>query len=203
MIAATPHVRTDYPTRAARMEFEVDALRRDFAEQAIAVEVLHGAEVELGRLFEIPPEELARLTLAQTGRYVLVEFPYRGWPHGFAGAMSLLRSQGIVPLLGHPERNPEVQDRPAVLRELVDQGALVQITAASLDGRLGPAAKLTAERLLGLGLVDVIASDAHGPHIREAGLAKATAAVGDAALARHLTEDVPAAIVAGDAVPSR
>jgi tyrosine-protein phosphatase YwqE len=56
-------------------------------------------------------------------------------------------------------------------------------------------------RLLELRLAHVLASDAHTPEIREAGLADAAAAVGDDALARFLTVDAPSAIVAGEALP--
>jgi len=202
-IAATPHVRSDYPTRAARMEFAVQELRRDFDAERIPIELHYGAEIELARLFEIPDEELARLTLAHTGRYVLLEFPYRGWPHQLPTALRWLRARGITPLLGHPERNPEVQDRPTRLVDAVREGALVQITAASLDGRLDRASKTTAEHLLELGLVHVLASDAHGPHVRQAGLSAAARAVGDEALARYLTQEVPAAIIAGQPLPPR
>jgi hypothetical protein len=55
--------------------------------------------------------------------------------------------------------------------------------------------------LLKDGNAHVLASDAHGAAIREAGLADAVAALADADLARYLTEDVPAAIVAGDPIP--
>jgi protein-tyrosine phosphatase len=41
VIAATPHVRADYPTTADRMEAGVASLRTDFAEQMIPVEILH------------------------------------------------------------------------------------------------------------------------------------------------------------------
>ena len=166
------------------------------------LQVLHGGEIDLGLLWVIQPGELARLTIAQTGRYLLLEFPYRRWPFALDSAVSVLVRQGITPLLAHPERNPEVQDRPARVEALVEAGALVQVTAASLDGRLGRAPQLTAKRLLELGLVHVLASDAHGPHIREGGLAAAAEAVGDDVLARYLTREAPAAIVAGEPVPS-
>jgi protein-tyrosine phosphatase len=201
-IAATPHVRSDYPTRAVRMEFGVAELRRDFAERGIEVEVLHGAEVELGRLWEIPDDELRRLTIAQTGRYLLVEFPYRGWPRGLRASVDALRARGITMLLGHPERNPEVQDRPTRLGEAVAAGALVQVTAASLDGRLGRAPKTAGLRLVELGMAHVLASDAHGAHVRMTGMAAAAREVGEA-VARYLTTDVPGAIVAGEPVPAR
>jgi protein-tyrosine phosphatase len=200
-IAATPHVRVDFPTTAERMEEGVDALRADFAAQGIRVDVLHGGEIELARLWEIPRPELMRLSLAQTGRYLLLEFPYRGWPLALDSAIRALRRMAVSPLLAHPERNPEVQDRPERLRSLVEAGALIQITAASLDGRLDRASQHSAHRLLELGFVHVLASDAHGPHIREAGLGAAAATLEDAILARYLTTDAPSAIIAGAPLP--
>ena len=200
-IAATPHVRADFPTTAEVMEEGVAELRADFHEEGIPLQVLHGGEIDIGLLWAIPPEELARLTIAQTGRYVLLEFPYRRWPLALDSAVSGLVRRGITPLLAHPERNPEVQDRPARVEALVAAGALVQVTGASLDGRLGRASQSTAKRLLELGLVHTLASDAHGPHIREGGLAASAEAVGDDGLARYLTREAPAAIVAGEPVP--
>jgi protein-tyrosine phosphatase len=203
VLAATPHVRGDYPTTADAMEDAVADLREDFHEQGIPVEVLHGAEVDLGLLWAIPHDDLRRLTLAQTGRYLLLETPYRGWPIALESAVPRLVELGITPLLAHPERNPEVQDRPDRVAALVDAGALVQVTSASLDGRLDRASQNACVRLLELGLVHVLASDVHGPHIREAGLGEATRAVGDPALVRYLTVEVPGAIVAGEPVPER
>lgn len=200
-IAATPHVRDDYPTTCEEMERGVAALREDFAREGISLEVLHGAEIELSLLWRILPDELIRFTLGQSGRYVLVEFPYTGWPPSLELAVSLLHGRGLRMVLAHPERNPEVQDRPDRLAAVVEAGVLVQVTAASLDGRLGASSLLTAQRLLERGLVHLLASDAHGPHIRDAGLGAAAKALGDEALARHLTTDVPAAIVAGTSVP--
>ena len=175
----------------------------EFAQAAapLGLRAIHGAEVDLSLLWAIPSVELRRLTIAQTGRYLLLEFPYRGWPLALNSSVSALVGQGVTPLLAHPERNPEVQDRPERLGELVAAGALVQVTAASLDGRLDRSAQSTAKRLLELGLVHVLASDAHGPHIREAGLTAAARRVGDEGLARYLTIEVPGAIVAGEPVP--
>jgi protein-tyrosine phosphatase len=203
VLAATPHVRGDFPTTAEMMEGAVAEVRADFAEQGIPVEVVHGAEIDLSLLWAIPPQELHRLTLAQTGRYLLLEFPYRGWPLALDSAVMRLIELGVTPLLAHPERNPEVQDRPDRLRRLVDAGALVQVTAASLDGVRDRAAQGAAYRLLELGLVHVLASDAHGAHISRPGMGDAVRSLGDPELARYLTVEVPEAILAGDPVPAR
>ncbi|HEU4449406.1 MAG TPA: CpsB/CapC family capsule biosynthesis tyrosine phosphatase [Gaiellaceae bacterium] len=201
-IAATPHVRSDYPTRPEEMERGVTRLREDFVEQGIVVEVLPGGELDLGMLATLADEELRRFTLAQSGRYLLLEFPYSGWPPALEQTLYGLGLRGFVGVLAHPERNRVVQASPDRLAEAVRLGALVQLTAASLDGRIGRSAEKAAERLLDLGLAHVLASDAHTPEIREAGLAPAAEAVGDEALARFLTVEAPTAIVAGEAVPA-
>jgi protein-tyrosine phosphatase len=200
VIAATPHVRPDFPTTVEMMEAGVAELRAQLLEEGIPVQIVHGGELDIGLLWAVPREELPRFTIAQTGRYLLVEFPYRGWPLAVNSSVFALLEMGLTPLIAHPERNPDVQDRPGRLEELVGAGALVQVTAASLDGRLDRSSQSTAERLLELGFVHVLASDAHAPHIREAGLAAAARRVPED-LARYLTVDAPAAIVAGEPIP--
>jgi protein-tyrosine phosphatase len=114
-----------------------------------------------------------------------------------------LRLRGFSVVLAHPERNYEVQERPQRLERLAESGVLMQLTAASLDGRLGPRAQKTARRLLDLELAHLIASDAHAPEIRRIGMTAATARLGDESLAHWLTDAMPAAIVAGAALPER
>ena len=203
VVAATPHVRDDYPTTPEVMEEAVAELRADFEASRVPVEVVHGAEIDIGLLWAVPREDLRRFTIAQTGRYLLLEFPYRGWPFALDSAVKHLVGLGVTPLLAHPERNPEVQDRPDRVRGIVDAGALVQVTAASLEGSRDRAAQAAALRLLELGLVHVLASDSHGPHIGREGMAAAVATLDDPGLARYLTVDAPGAIVAGEPVPER
>lgn len=200
-IAATPHVRPDYPTTAEQMEAGVAELRADFERERIPVQVLHGGEIALEMLRSLEAEAVRRFTLAQTGVYLLVEFPYSGWPLGLDREIFSLRAAGLTPLLAHPERNREVQAAPERLEELTRLGAAVQITAASLEGRMGKSSRAAAFRLLERGLVDVLASDLHTPALREARLGPAVEALKDAGLARHLTEDAPRAIVAGEELP--
>jgi protein-tyrosine phosphatase len=200
-IAATPHVRSDYPTLPEEMERGVLMLREDFLQQGIEVEVLHGGEIDLGMLGTLDDDDLRRFSLARSARYLLLEFPYSGWPSGLEEAVYGLGLRGIVPILAHPERNREVQADPGRLAEAVRLGALVQLTAASVDGRIGRSSRRAAERLLETGLAHVLASDAHTPEVREAGLAAAAEAVGDDRLAAYLTTEAPGAIVAGEAVP--
>ena len=202
-IAATPHVRDDYPTTPAQMEGAVAELRADFAREGVPVQVLTGGELAFDRVQLLAEEDLRRFTLAGNGRHLLVESPYFDWGVAVEAVTSSVLSLGLVPVIAHPERNPRVQDRPERLRPLVEEGALVQVTAASLEGMLGRSAAKAARRLVELELVHLIASDAHAPSVRQAGLSAAAATVGDDALGRWLTVDVPEAIVAAGEPPPR
>jgi protein-tyrosine phosphatase len=201
-IAATPHVREDYPTAPNEMRAALGQVKDAVAADGIEIEVLPGGEIALPEAATLAPEELRAFGLGGNPDVVLVETPYWGWPLAFGDVVMRLRGLGITPVLAHPERNTEVHNEPTLLAPLVAAGALVQVTAASLDGRLGRRARTCATRLLELELAHLLASDAHAPDLRAAGLSQARNSAGDE-LGRWLTEDVPAAIVACEPIPPR
>lgn len=203
IVAGTPHVRDDYPTPPEAIEQALARVREAVSAAGIALDVRGGAEISLARLGRLDPGELERYGLGGNPRLVLVEYPYHGSPLSLASECAQLRQRGIVPVVAHPERNRDVQERPEDLRGAVGAGAVVQLTAASIDGRLGRAAASCARRLLELELAHLIASDAHAPGVREAGLSHAASAVGRPELGRWLTESVPAALLAGEELPAR
>lgn len=202
LIAATPHVRDDWPTDAGVMESRVAELSAELVQAQIPLEVRRGGEIALDWLGRLSVDELRRFGLGGNPRYLLVETPYYGWPLALPDTLFLLRAQGITPVLAHPERNAEVQAHPERLAQLVESGVLVQVTAASLDGRIGKRPQQCARRLLEAELVHMLASDAHHASVREVGLSSAAKAVGGT-LAEWLTYGVPAAIVGDTPIPPR
>jgi protein-tyrosine phosphatase len=202
-IAATPHVRDDYPTSPEEMRASVQELRTALELRRIPLEVLPGGEVALPETVTLGSAVLRAFGLGGNPAVLLVETPYYGWPLAFGQIVMRLLRDGIVPVIAHPERNGDVQADPRLLVPLVESGSLVQLTAASLDGRLGRRARACAQRLLELELVHLLASDAHAPAVRSAGLAAARRAVRDDDLGAWLTEEVPAALVEGRRLPSR
>jgi protein-tyrosine phosphatase len=203
VIAATPHVRDDYPTSAETMERLVREVRAALQNAEIPIDVRPGGEIAVHWLDRLSEDDLGRFGLGGSPRYLLVEFPYTGWPLSLHEWVFRLVTRGITPVIAHPERNAEVQRNPEELRPLVDAGALVQITAASVDGRLGRSSRAAAAELLDRGLAHLLASDAHTADVREAGLAGAVDALEDPDLARWLTLEVPMAIVTDAPVPHR
>jgi protein-tyrosine phosphatase len=151
----------------------------------------------------IADDDLRRFSLGGHSRYLLVETPYHGWPVELHECLYDLRRRGFVPALAHPERNPEVQRLPELLEPFVAGGVLVQLTAASVDGRLGAAPRVTSLALLRRGLVHCIASDAHAASIRAAGLSAAREMIQDARLWNLLVVECPRAILSDEPLPSR
>jgi protein-tyrosine phosphatase len=202
-IAATPHVRGDYPTSPELMELGVETVNAAARAAGIPVEVVPGGELDIEFSAGFDDVTLARFGLGGNARVLLLECPYYGWPLDLRDVVFRLATRGFSVVLAHPERNPDVQADPELVRPLVDAGVLVQLTAGSVDGRLGSSARRASRALLDAELAHLIASDAHAPQIRAAGMAAAAAAVGDEALAQWLTEAVPAAVLAGSDLPAR
>jgi len=202
-IAATPHVREDYPTTADAMERGVVKLQAALEQQGIDLELLPGGEVSLEQLDRLSHDELRRFGLGGNPKYLLIETPYRDWPLLFGEIVPRLSSFGMTPVIAHPERNPAIQADLAKVAGLVDAGALIQVTAASLDGRFGSRTRASARKLVDAELVHLIGSDAHAAGIREVGLSGARRVIGDEQLAGWLTEGVPEAIVRDEPLPSR
>jgi protein-tyrosine phosphatase len=201
-IAGTPHVRDDWPTEVGVMEDRVAELRAELEQERIPLDVLPGGEIALEWIPRLSEDDLRRFGLGGNPRYVLIETPYYGWPLALPDSLFSLREAGFTPVLAHPERNTEVQAHPGGLGRLVEAGVLVQVTAASIDGRIGKRAQSCARQLIDSGLAHMLASDAHNASVREVGLRAAAHAV-SGPLARWLTYDVPVAIVTDAPIPER
>jgi protein-tyrosine phosphatase len=201
-IAATPHVGARYPTQADEMERELARTAAALAERQLPLRLLPGGEVELEWLPRLDDSDLRRFSLGGSGRYLLVELPWDGWPADALGLLARVSDAGLRPVIAHPERHAEIQEQPGRLQALVAGGVLLQVTASSLEGLHGRRAKQTANDLLRYGMVQLVASDRHGRGIRRATMQQAHRALGGGPLADRLTVEVPAAIVAGDDVPA-
>jgi len=115
-------------------------------------------------------------------------------------AIRKLREAGIKPIITHPERNPILQRTPESILRLADQGCAIQVTASAFTGFWGEPIQKIAEWLLKKKAIHVIASDAHDVKNRPPVLSVARRRISELAdetTGKRLTEDNPAAIVAG------
>ena len=101
------------------------------------------------------------LTGLNRGRYLLVELPSEARMRPTEQAFHELSLLGVTPVLAHPERHSLFRREPQALARLVRVGATAQLTAGSLLGDFGQQSQATARELVDLGLIAVVASDAH------------------------------------------
>ncbi|HEV3033623.1 MAG TPA: CpsB/CapC family capsule biosynthesis tyrosine phosphatase [Solirubrobacteraceae bacterium] len=201
-LVATPHVNSRTPNDAATIAAALAGLRQRLAEEGVAVEVLPGAEIAMTQLAELEPEQLSLLGLGG-GRWLLVEPPFAPVAPALKGIVLELRRKGHPVVLAHPERCPALQRDRRVIPELVDAGVLISITAGSLVGSFGSEVRRYALDLARNGLVHNVTSDAHDSARRPPSLADELEQAGLAALTEWLTQLVPAAILADEAIPPR
>jgi protein-tyrosine phosphatase len=167
---------------------------------AISLTVLPGADVHFSTELLTQIEEGKALTIGDLGKYLLLEFPVQGIPHGVEEVLFQLMVRGIIPIISHPERNLEIAYKTQRYFEMIRIGCLGQVTAMSLTGEFGGDVKRVAEKLLKARLVQIIASDAHSnnsrPPILSSAVQAAARIVGEEE-ARKMVTEYPQAVLDG------
>lgn len=197
---ATPHQRHEWWPNADR----ADLLAR--------FESLLGAvgttlALSLGAEIRVDSDLLADVDLLPGGnllplagsRYLLLELSPAGVGPDPRAVVHELAVAGWGPVLAHPERVPWLAEEPASLLELVERGALLQLTAASVTGEFGRRARECCRFLLDNDVAHFVASDAHDAVRRPPVLSDAFRVIAEGwgeARARRLTEDNPRAVLA-------
>jgi protein-tyrosine phosphatase len=160
-MACTPHIYPGlYMNDAAGIRGACDALQAVLRENAIDLQLTTGADVHLvpGLIEGLRAGSIPSL---HGTRYVLLEPPHHVVPPRFAESVFQLITAGYVPVITHPERLTWMDDHYPTMRQLVQAGAWMQITAGALTGMFGPRPKYWGERFIGDGLAHILATDAH------------------------------------------
>ncbi len=198
-IVATPHVMEGvYENTKESIFKKINELQEELSGEKTEIRILPGADIYL------TPALIAEgdsLTLNDCGKYLLVELPSTFIPGSVQEIIFRLLAKGLIPIISHPERNPQIEKSPRLLYEFIRQGALAQLTAASLRGRFGKRATKLSRLFLTHGLVQIIATDAHSvkgrPPLLSRAVEIAAKLVGNEK-ARAMVTTVPESIIAGE-----
>ncbi|PTE70613.1 capsular biosynthesis protein [Staphylococcus devriesei] len=126
----------------------------------LGINLYPGQEIRISDQI-IPQLEKGEAIGLNRSKYLLIEFPSGGVPHYTNRLFFELQSKGYVPIIAHPERNKEISQNLDVLFDLVNEGALSQLTSASLLGKHGKKIQKLSFQMIENNLVHFIASDAH------------------------------------------
>ncbi|MBN2467643.1 MAG: hypothetical protein JXD19_05780 [Deltaproteobacteria bacterium] len=165
----------------------------------ILTQIDRGEALRLGELTADSQNAATRTSV----EYVLLELPDYFLLPRIKEVIEKLVERGVIPILTHPERNVMMKNRPRLLAELIQKGALSQVTAMSVTGGFGREVQQIAEKMITGDLVHVIASDAHSPSRRppiiSPAVEKITALIGTEG-AERMVREVPQAIIEGRTV---
>jgi len=162
-IVATPHMfRNNFDgnnieaVNKARGE-----LAASLQENDIKIELFIGAEVHISHNL-IDEIKKNRTNMVINGsQYLLVEFPMS---HIFSGIKELffdLMSEGIIPIIAHPERNMMFMKNPSFLYEMLRMGVLTQANSGSFLGFYGRRAEETVNYFVSWNFIHFVGSDSH------------------------------------------
>nr|WP_289037966.1 CpsB/CapC family capsule biosynthesis tyrosine phosphatase [uncultured Allobacillus sp.] len=166
VIYATPHhLTTRYENERDVVLPKLNELNAEFDRLGIDLVVKPGQELRIhGDLLE-GLQEGTSIPLGNTD-YMLVEFPSNHVPRYTERVLFDIQSAGYKPIIVHPERNSDLIQNPDKLLELVQNGVLTQVTAASIAGKFGKKIKEFSMQLIESNLTHFVASDAHNTRTR-------------------------------------
>ena len=212
----TPHLLLPHLPTQESVQRELDRHRRAFDELEAACRGRDDIPaIYLGQ--EIwAPDAIAlrrvvhRRDVGLPGRFLLVEFGFD--LHGTHNdVVKAVLDAGRQIVIAHPERYRYLPGREPleVMSAWQDLGALLQVNVGSLNGHYqasSPGSEQLAWEMVGAGLVDVLATDHHGP--RRSGVSplevlETLIARGEQVLAERAMSDIPGRIMRDDLFASR
>jgi protein-tyrosine phosphatase len=160
-IVCTPHYSRRFPTSYADARARLDRLEHQLRDAGVSIALSLAAEISPGYAVSQPDEELKQRSVG--GRFLLVELLPDTPAVFLETAVEHILPLGLTPVFAHPERCAALQSAPRLLGDARAGGALLQIVASSLAGRWGSRIAMAAWDLLDAGVIDLLASDSHGP----------------------------------------
>ena len=95
------------------------------------------------------------------GKFMLIEFASNIYPTGYEDVFYNLQSNGVTPIIAHPERYRFIQNDISILNNWIDRGYIIQIDAGSIIGQFGKFTSKITHEIISNGHFHLIGSDAH------------------------------------------
>ena len=161
-VIATPHQlgRFSDCNEAGQIREQVSALNEQLERNGICLSVVPGGDVRVDERICQLLEADRILTLADGGRYILLELPHEIFID-IEPLIVELASLGVQAIISHPERHSVLAKQPKILLKWLARGAHLQVTGGSLLGEFGPAPRNAAWHFLSSRWASFVATDAH------------------------------------------
>lgn len=165
-IIVTPHHHSgDFINHKSKILTEMEDLKSIITENEIDINVYPGQEIRINGDLIDELESGLNLSLNHSS-YVLVEFPFTEVPNYAEKLFFDLQMKGYTPVIAHPERCRPLKDNPEKLYNFIEKGALAQVTATAVAGKLGEGLQKNSLKMIENHLIHFVGSDAHNAENR-------------------------------------
>jgi protein-tyrosine phosphatase len=167
-VVATPHQlgRFEYSNDAKKIKETIRILNNEIRNNSISLKIVPGGEIRVDeRICQLLKDDRI-LTLADGGKYILLELPYQIFVD-IEPLLIELASMGIQSVISHAELIAPLSARPEIVRKWLEGSTYLQITAASLVGDFGSEVQKVALNFLESGLATFVATDSHNINLRK------------------------------------
>jgi len=159
-IITTPHVMNDYYRNSAETIIQgKNEVREELEKRKISMVFDASAEYYLDDDLERKIEEKEVIPIHK--KYLLFELPFVSEPIYLNQIIFSIQSNGLIPILAHPERYTYWKDEYSKFQELKDKGVLFQLNLNSLSGYYSPDVKVIAEWLVDQNMIEMVGTDCH------------------------------------------
>lgn len=160
-IIVTPHHYSgDFINPKSKIVTKMTEITNIIEKHHLDIKVYPGQEIRINGDLVHELESDVNLALNHT-QYVLVEFSFTGIASYTENLFFDLQMKGYTPVIAHPERCWPMAKDPNKLHDLIEKGAIAQLTAGSVSGALGEGIQETSLKMIENNLIHVVASDAH------------------------------------------
>lgn len=205
IVACTPHIQPGvFDNDPATIRIEVKKLQHALDEAGIALRLVVGSDAHIRPDF-VSAIQLGKILTINDTRYVLFEPTHHVAPPRMDHLLFDVMVAGYVPIVTHPERLTWISAHYDMFKRLSRSGVWMQITAGSLLGNFGRSPQKWAERMLGDGIVHILATDAHSARRRSPVMGDAiriAERIVGAEESRHLVLTRPLAVIQNSDVNS-
>lgn len=175
-MVATPHIHLGrFNNTITDINNDIIALKLAAENNGIFINLAVAAEIRLDveLMGLVISNRLPFIGKVDNFNYMLLELPHSNVPQGFDKLITWLANKNVKVIIPHPERNRDIQSNPFYIQRLKQLGCEFQLTASSIEGAWGEAAKAISFNMLESNIVKYIASDAHSVKRRPPILSKA------------------------------
>ncbi|MBN2183174.1 MAG: hypothetical protein JW715_14780 [Sedimentisphaerales bacterium] len=161
-VIATPHQlgQFDGCNEAKEIREAVSMLNKELEAHHIPLTITPGGDVRLDERICKFLEDDRITTLADGGKYILLELPSEVLID-IEPLLADLACRNVKAIISHPERHFILNRHYDIIPKWLNQSAFIQITAGSLLGDFGRSAEKAAWQFLKEGWVSFVATDSH------------------------------------------